>query len=121
MKTIAFFFAFFLGFLYTGFTAPPGLTETQKIDRLISYVKNLDGAVFIRNGSEHSAAEAAQHMQQKREKHAKHARTAQDFILNIASKSSFSGKPYYIRLKDGRRVEAGELLQKELKRLESQD
>lgn len=119
MKTLFILFALTLGFVNFGYAAPP-LTEAQKIDRLILYVKNLDGAVFIRNGSEHSTAEAASHMQMKREKGAKYARTADDFIRNMASKSSFSGKPYYIRFKDGRTVTAAEVLRKELQRLESQ-
>lgn len=119
MKFLFFLVALTFGFLQMGNAAPP-LTEAQKIDRLISYVKNLEGAVFIRNGSEHTTAEAAAHMQLKREKGAKYARTAEDFIRNLASKSSFSGKPYYIRFKDGRTLAAAEVLRKELQRLESQ-
>jgi hypothetical protein len=119
MKFLFFLFALTFGFLHTGYAAPP-LTEAQKIDRLIAYVKNLEVAVFIRNGSEHTTAEAAAHMQMKREKGAKYARTADDFIHNLASKSSFSGKPYFIRFKDGRTVSAAEVLRKELQRLEAQ-
>ena len=118
MKSILLFFVFTFGFGLIGYAVPP-LTEAQKIDRLISYVRNLDGAVFIRNGSEHSPADAAKHMQQKRVKHAKYARTANDFIANIASKSSYSGKLYYIKFKDGKTLPAEEVLRKELKRLET--
>jgi hypothetical protein len=112
----------FLGFftLFPGHRAVAALTEGQKIDLLISYVKNLDGAVFIRNGTPHSPAEAAAHMQMKREKAPKYARTAEDFIQHLASKSSFSGKPYYIRFKDGKTVLAEEVLKKELQRILSQ-
>lgn len=118
MKLLFLFFALLLGFGRLGVAAPP-LTEAQKIDRLILYVKNLEAAVFIRNGSEHTTAEAAAHMQSKREKHAKCARTANDFISNTASKSSYSGKPYFIKFKDGKIIPAEEVLRKELKRLET--
>lgn len=120
MKSTFLLFFLLIGFGQAAVASSPALTESQKIDRLISFVRNLDGAVFIRNGSEHSPAEAANHMRQKREKHAKYARTAQDFIKNIASRSSFSGKPYYIRFKDGKLVPAEEVLLKELRRIESQ-
>lgn len=98
--------------------APPTLTEAQKITRLISYVRHLQGAVFIRNGTEHTPAEAAAHMQLKWEKSPKHAKTAQDFIRNLASKSSLTGKPYHIRFHDGKTLTAEEALMRELKRIE---
>jgi hypothetical protein len=120
MKYILLLFAFVFYTVMTGIAAPAALTEAQKIDRLISYVRSLEGAVFIRNCTEHTPVEAAAHMQMKREKAPKHARTAQDFIQNLASKSSFSGKPYHIKFKDGRTLPAEEVLKKELQQLESQ-
>lgn len=41
------------------------LTEKQKIDRLIAAVEALDGAVFLRNGAEHSPKDAAEHLRRK--------------------------------------------------------
>jgi hypothetical protein len=100
------------------FAQQPTLTETQKTDHLIAYVASLDGAVFIRNGSEHSAKAAAEHLQMKREKAGTRITTAIDFIEKIAAKSSISGKPYQIRFADGKTFTCEPVLKVELKRLE---
>ena len=100
------------------FSQQPTLTETQKTDHLIAYVASLDGAVFIRNGSEHSAKAAAEHLQMKREKAGTRITTAIDFIEKIAAKSSISGKPYQIRFADGKTFTCETVLKVELKRLE---
>ncbi|MFN5921379.1 MAG: DUF5329 family protein [Bacteroidota bacterium] len=100
------------------FAQQPALTETQKTDHLIAYVASLDGAVFIRNGSEHSAKAAAEHLQMKREKAGTRITTAIDFIEKIAAKSSISGKPYQIRFADGKTFTCETVLKVELKRLE---
>ena len=100
------------------FAQQPALTETQKTDHLIAYVASLDGAVFIRNGSEHSAKAAAEHLQMKREKAGTRITTAIDLIEKIAAKSSISGKPYQIRFADGKTFTCETVLKVELKRLE---
>ncbi len=93
------------------------LTEDQKIERLIRSIAELKDATFIRNGDEHTAAAAADHLRTKWQRGKKHAKTAEDFIENIASKSSMSGKPYTIRFKDGKEVESGTFLREQLKKL----
>lgn len=98
--------------------AAPPLSQSEKIDRLISYVANLKGAVFIRNGSEYGPEEAAKHMQLKREKAGDRVKTADDFISLCASKSYLSGKEYHIRLADGRTLTSEQVLREELARLE---
>lgn len=95
------------------------LSETQKIERLIKHVRNLKGAVFIRNGEEHTCAEAAKHMRDKWEWKKREIRTARDFIRVAASKSSMSGRAYLIRFKDGKEVRSGEYLLERLKRIEA--
>jgi hypothetical protein len=92
------------------------LTEEQIINHLIEYVKNLKGAVFIRNGSEYTAKEAAEHLQLKRKKAGSSIKTASEFILNCASKSSVSGKDYLIKLSDGKTFRAAHLLSIEAER-----
>ncbi len=59
-----------------------------EIAALISRVEQSDGVVFIRNGSEHSAAEAAAHL--RRKLRAAHGRvhTAEQFIDHIGTRSS---------------------------------
>ncbi len=47
--------------------APKRLTEQEKIERLIAAVESLQGATFLRNGSEYSPAEAARHLREKRD------------------------------------------------------
>src|SRR5690349_1075393 len=68
-------------------------TETQKIEQLITAVRELKDASFVRNGKEYTAAEAADHLQSKWDKAKDQITTAAMFIEKIASKSSASGKP----------------------------
>jgi hypothetical protein len=98
--------------------AAPPLTDAQKIDRLIAYVGKLEGAVFIRNGDEHSAADAAKHLAYKRRKAGDRVKTPADFIRLCASHSSQSGDAYLIRFADGRTRTAEDVLRDELARLE---
>lgn len=95
------------------------LTDNQKIERLIAYVAQLEGAVFIRNEKQHTPAEASKHLQLKREKAGDRVKTADDFIRLCASFSSLSGEAYLIRLKDGRTRTAEDVLREELARLEA--
>lgn len=96
-----------------------GLTEAQKIERLIQFVRGMKDATFIRNGSEHSCREAAEHLQSKWQKHKDKIGSARDFIDELASKSGLSGQPYKIRFKDGSVLTTYEVLTRELQRLES--
>ena len=97
------------------------LTEKQKVEQLLQYISNLQGATFIRNGNKYSPEEAAQHLASKFRKHAKKIKTAHDFIDHLASRSSVSGEAYQIRMADGSVVETGKLLNSELERIEGQN
>ena len=94
------------------------LTEEQKINHLIKYVHGLDGATFIRNGSDYPAKAAADHLQMKREKAGSRVKTARQFIDVLASESSMSGKAYQIKFKDGKTYSSRQVLMKELERIE---
>lgn len=96
----------------------PSLDEARKIDRLIAYVGGLQGALFIRNGDEHQAAEAARHLQMKREKAGRRVQTAGDFIRLCASHTDLAKEAYLIRFADGRTRTAEDVLREELARLE---
>lgn len=98
--------------------APAPIPETQKIEALIQAVADLQGAVFIRNGTEHTPREAADHLRLKWKNAGRRVKTAPEFIQYCASGSSLSGKPYEIRLQDGRTVSARDWLWTELKRME---
>jgi len=100
-------------------TAPAPTPEAQKIEVLIQAVAALQGAVFIRNGSEHTPAEAAEHLRLKWRNAGKRVKTAPEFIQFCATGSSMSGRPYEIRLKDGRTVLSRDWLWTELKRMEA--
>jgi len=69
--------------------------DNEEIDFLLTSLAE-SGCTFIRNGDEHEAQEARDHLEMKYN-HAKHRiKTAEDFIENIASKSSLSRKPYKV-------------------------
>jgi hypothetical protein len=98
---------------------PAPAPEAQKIEALIQAVADLQGAAFIRNGSEHTPKEAADHLRLKWKNAGRRVKTAPEFIQHCATGSSMSGKPYEIRLKDGRTVLARDWLWTELKRMEA--
>jgi hypothetical protein len=97
----------------------PRLTEQQKIQALIASIETLKGAVFIRNGSEYDGKKAADHMRAKLKYAGDKIQTAEEFIDELASKSSMSGKPYQIRLPDGRTVNSADYFHAELRKLEA--
>jgi hypothetical protein len=82
--------------------------ENDKIQYLITSIENLEGAKFIRNGSEHSAKDAASHLRMKLQKAGSRVKTADDFIILCASQSYFSREPYTIRFADGRTVKTAD-------------
>lgn len=67
-----------------------------EVDYLIRTVSE-SGCNFVRNGKEHSASEAADHLQMKARRGKRYYDTTEEFIDRIASKSSWSGKPYLIQ------------------------
>ena len=92
-------------------------TEKQKIEHLISTLEHLKGATFIRNGSNHDADEAASHLRMKVNYAGDDLETVEQFISEIASKSSWSGKAYQIKLASGKVLTSEEFLRNELKKL----
>jgi hypothetical protein len=77
------------------------LSET--IHYLLAFVKNSE-CRFFRNDKEHGAGEAAAHMQRKYEHFKDEINTPEDFIRLSATKSLMSGKLYYVKLKDGKKI-----------------
>ena len=49
---------------------------------------------FNRNGRQHKAAEAAAHLEVKYARAGRHINSADEFITQLASSSSFTGRPY---------------------------
>lgn len=111
-------FFFLLVFLVPGQArAAEPKTETEKIEQLISHVGSLSNAKFVRNGSEYDAKTAAKFLRGKWDANKAEIKTASDFISKAATKSSTTGKPYLIRLKDGKEVACATYLTEQLKAL----
>ena len=75
-------------------------TMDREIDYLLETVAN-SNCVFVRNGSEHGPEAAKDHLSLKRRRGKRYFSSAEEFIDRLASSSSWSGKPYYIRCDDG--------------------
>ena len=90
-------------------TPAPGAkptTPAEEIEQLLQRVANARGVVFIRNGSEHTAADAAAHLRRKLGAVKGRIKTPEQFIDKLATRSSMTGKAYRVRLPDGREVES---------------
>ena len=103
-----------LAVIFFAATAPAGAAsrpaeEQAKIDWLLEEVRN-SKAVFIRNGKEYDATKAVSHLKGKLLFAGSRVQTAKQFIVGLASNSSESGKPYEIRLSDGKQLKLGEWL-----------
>ncbi len=95
------------------------LSESAKIQALISTVEKSEGLVFIRNGSAHDPAQAASHLRLKWKNAGKRVHTAEDFIRYCATGSSLSGKPYQIRFADGRAEQSAVYFHAQLRLIEA--
>ena len=110
--------AFVILALFSGVVSAQDNIEKKKIDFLISSVENLKGATFIRNGSEYDGKKAADHLRMKLQ-NVLVVQTADDFIRLCASKSSITGKPYLIRLPDGKTIKSEKYFREKLKKYSS--
>jgi hypothetical protein len=90
-------------------------SEMAKIQYLIASVDALEGARFIRNGSEYDTQAASNHLRLKLKAAGSKVRTAEDFIKLCASKSSMTGESYVIRLADGTTVKSEVFFKEKLK------
>jgi len=73
-----------------------GDESAAKIEYLLDSIGD-SSCVFIRNGKEHDAAAAEDHLRMKYRRGKKWITDADSFISRLATKSSFSGRPYRIR------------------------
>ena len=75
------------------------------LDRTIAYLLQYvagSNMIFIRNGVMHSPVKAEAHMRRKYEYFKDRIRSPEDFIRLCASKSTQTGRPYQVKLADGR-------------------
>jgi hypothetical protein len=97
--------------------AAPEPVARAEIDHLFEYVGRSD-CRFYRNGSWHDMGEARDHLALKYDYLARRGKadTAEAFIENGASRSSFSGKDYLVQCPGSAAVPSGSWLRAELAR-----
>ena len=67
----------------------------QEIQHLLGFIEQ-SRCTFQRNGKQHTSPEAREHIQKKYDYLRDRLDTTEDFIAHAASRSSFSGSPYYV-------------------------
>ena len=111
--------AFVILTIFSGAVSAQDNIEKKKIEFLISSVENLKGAKFIRNGSEYDDGKAAAAHLRMKLQNALVVQTADDFIRLCASKSIITGKPYIIKLSNGKTIKSEEYFREKLKEYNS--
>ncbi len=106
-------------------TAFPSRAEINAItaaelEELLQQVQTSD-CVFIRNGSAHNAEDAADHLRLKLKRGKKYVGNTENFIDRLASKSSWTGKPYTVRCASEEERAASEWLYELLETVRSPD
>jgi len=101
---------------WAGDTMPPA--EKHRVERLIQYVESRTDCAFVRNGTAYTSHDAADFLRKKMDYMGDRVSTAQQFVDQIASRSSTSGEPYMIRHADGRMEHSAKFLSDELKRMD---
>ncbi len=99
--------------------AKAALTEQEKIAALLDAVAKAKDLAFVRNDTEWPASAARQLMESKYAKAKDKIRTAEEFIDQIASRSSTTGRAYLVKFKDGRTTESAYWLRAKLKEIEA--
>lgn len=94
--------------------ADPGDAAMREIDALLTAVGRSD-CVFIRNGKRYDAEAAEKHLRLKLRRGRRYVSSAETFIERLASKSSMSGKLYYIECPGADSVPSGEWLHERLR------
>jgi hypothetical protein len=81
--------------------------ESAKIEQLLKKIES-SGITFIRNGTAYNSVEAAKHLRAKLKEANGQIKTHDQFIKNIGSYSSMTGKAYLVKLKNGKVITAEE-------------
>ena len=94
-------------------------TGEQEIQYLLSSIGTSD-CTFTRNGTTHTATEAEAHLAMKYRRAGSRVKTPEAFIKHLATKSSWTGKPYSIDC-DGISTPSGDWLTDKLDGYRSSD
>ena len=78
-----------------------GADSTEREVRLLIDAIAASHCDFNRNGRQHTAEEAAAHLELKYARAGKHIDSADEFVTQLASSSSFTGKPYLMNCEGG--------------------
>ena len=109
-------FALIAGFIATAHAEADADTEIRALIQAVAESE----CEFNRNGSLHSAEAAAEHLELKYARGRRYADSAEAFIEHLASKSSWSGKPYQM-ICDGQTQPAGDWLTATLQDIRATD
>lgn len=101
-------------------TSLTAMTEKQKINMLLDRIESSD-CIFIRNGVRHNSKAAREHLELKLSKAGGRIKTARQFIKYLASKSSWTGRPYCVEMKNGTKYKAADWLTMQLKDIEKSE
>lgn len=85
----------------------------KTINHLLQYVEE-SNCVFIRNGKEYDSKEAVEHLKGKYAGSMFNIKTPEEFIELIASKSTLSDRPYFVRCADHSLTTSADWLTKKL-------
>ena len=108
--------AFVILALFSGAVSAQDNIEKKKIEFLISSIENSKGVIFVRNGIDYNDGKAAaDHLRMKLKNAGGYVQTADDFIRLCASKSYITGRPYMIRLSNGKTIKSEEYFREKLK------
>lgn len=89
----------FLLFLTISVLADVPQEQQAEVQHLLNFVKT-SSCEMIRNGSHHNGEKAASHIERKYDYFRNKIKTTEDFIEYSASKSTMSGKDYYVQCGD---------------------
>ncbi|SUC43206.1 DUF5329 domain-containing protein [Providencia stuartii] len=89
--------------------------ERTRTKALLTELGKQQNLIFTRNGSEHSATDAESHLRLKLSKTHKRLSTTEQFIDNVASKSSITGEEYQVKDSEGKVTSANQYLHQLLK------
>lgn len=73
----------------------------SEIEHLLTSIGK-SNCTFIRNGKEYTSTDAEEHLRMKYRKGKNWVENADQFIERIATKSTLSGDPYYIRCSESK-------------------
>lgn len=85
--------------------------ESKEIVFLLSNIEE-SNCTFIRNGKEYSGQDASEHLTKKLNYLKSKIKGSEDFIEKVASRSSMSKKPYWVRCQEEKRLTGEWLLEK---------